>query len=351
MYSIIKNSTYKSLNTINLYSCASKLLLNKNHNLSLNKNPDHLNNISNVNININPPLKKDILNKTTNVQLKKQVNLKVEKQKKPGIVFDIDGVLVKGKRILPETIQTFQLLESLKIPFIFLTNGGGIPEKQKALELSRKFNITIKEEQIVLGHSPMKSVAEKFKNDIVLIIGSDTCKNVAYSYGFKKPILTKEIVSWRPSIWPFEGQIVSKCPYDLDNEPIKAVLMFNDSPTWGRDIQIACDVLRSANGKLGTIQQPFVQQAVPCYFAAADLLWSNDFPLSRFGQGAFKLAFDSLFKELTGKNLESVQFGKPEKTTYDYSKKMLEEVSKNYFHQQISNIYAIGDNPSVDIRG
>jgi len=54
--------------------------------------------------------------------------------------------------------------------------------------------------------------------------------------------------------------------------------------------------LRSINGKLGTQQIPFEKQAVPCYFAAADLLWSNDFSLSRFGQGAFKIAFSKLFK-------------------------------------------------------
>jgi len=54
---------------------------------------------------------------------------------------------------------------------------------------------------------------------------------VAKSYGFKKPIISKEVISWRPSIWPFEGQEMLDCPYDLDNEPFGAVLMFNDSCT------------------------------------------------------------------------------------------------------------------------
>ncbi|ORX48082.1 HAD-superfamily hydrolase [Piromyces finnis] len=363
-----KNNGIKLINTLTLESCINKLLINQFHNAKSNKEipsatPNTLNlNVNNPNLKIENSNDSDIKNidilinpqqqaniQTPQVDLK--LNLNVTKHKKPGIIFDIDGVLVKGKNVLPETLKTLKLLNTLHIPYMFLTNGGGKTEKKKAQELSQRFQVPIREEQVVLGHSPMRTISDEIKNKLVLVIGPDSCKEVAKSYGFKKPILSKEIISWRPSIWPFEDQQLLDCPYDLDNEQFGAVLMFNDSNTWGQDIQIACDILRSQNGKLGTQQIPYEKQAVPCYFAAADLLWSNDFPLSRFGQGAFKMAFTKLFKELTEKDIDIIQFGKPEKKTYDFTKELLEKFSKNCLNEEISNIYAVGDNPSVDVLG
>jgi len=362
----LKINSINRVNTATLSSCVNKLIINQFHNSKINAEissytPNKLNlnannnlktkvnsdNIKNFDILINPKQQPNF----QKTQLDVKVNLNVTKHKKPGIIFDVDGVLVKGKNVLPETLKALKLLYTLHIPFMFLTNGGGKTEKKKAEELSRRFQVPIHEEQVVLGHSPMKNIPEDIKEKVVLVIGPDSIKDVAKSYGFKKPVISKEVISWRPSIWPFEGQEMLDCPYDLDKETFGAVLMFNDSCTWGQDIQIACDILRSQNGKLGTQQIPYVKQAVPCYFAAADLLWSNDFPLSRFGQGAFKTAFTTLFKELTGKQIDIIQYGKPEKSTYDFTKELLEKFSKKYLNEEISNVYAVGDNPSVDILG
>jgi len=365
----LKNTSISHFNSLTLETCINKIFIHQLHNskpkaeipsatsntlnlnikkkLELKKELNNTNDIKNLDILINPQQQTNIQTPNLNVN----INLEVTKHKKPGIVFDIDGVLVKGKNVLPETLKTFKILDTLHIPYIFLTNGGGKTEKKKAQELSKRFQRPIHEEQIVLGHSPMRNVPNEIKEKITLIIGPDSCKEVAKSYGFKKPILSKEVLSWKPEIWPFENQKILDCPYDLDKENFGAVLMFSDSATWGQDIQIACDILRSQNGKLGTQQIPYVKQAVPCYFAAADLLWSNNFPLSRFGQGAFKIALSKLFKELTGKPVDIIQYGKPEKTTYDFAKELLEEYSKNYLNEEISNVYAVGDNPSVDILG
>lgn len=369
--SSIKNTGINTTKKVALESCINKVLLYQFHNAKSNVEiPSATPNTLNLNINNKTNIKKELpktkVNNIKNIdilinqqqqtnihkpELDVKINLDVTKRKKPGIVFDIDGVLVKGKNVLPETLKTLKLLNTLHIPFVFLTNGGGKTEKKKAQELSQRFQVPIREEQIILGHSPMKMIPDEIKEKMALVIGPDSCKEVAKSYGFKKPILSKEIISWRPSIWPFEDQQLLDCPYDLDNECFGSVLVFNDSNTWGQDIQIGCDILRSINGKLGTQQIPYEQQAVPCYFASSDLLWSNDFPLSRFGQGAFKIAFLKLFKELTGKNVEVIQYGKPEKTTYDFTKNLLEKFSKNYLNEEISNVYAVGDNPSVDILG
>ena len=58
----------------------------------------------------------------------------------PGIVSDIDGVIVKGKDQIPAARETLETLlkpveflngQKHKLPFVFLTNGGGITEKTK----------------------------------------------------------------------------------------------------------------------------------------------------------------------------------------------------------------------------
>ncbi len=44
-----------------------------------------------------------------------------------GIVFDIDGVLIREKSVLPGASKALQLVEAAKVPHIFVTNGGEAP--------------------------------------------------------------------------------------------------------------------------------------------------------------------------------------------------------------------------------
>ena len=61
----------------------------------------------------------------------------------PGIVSDIDGVVIKGAVVVPGTQKTLiRLLTPFektkrRVPFIFLSNGGGQSEKQKAAKLNK----------------------------------------------------------------------------------------------------------------------------------------------------------------------------------------------------------------------
>ncbi len=64
------------------------------------------------------------------------------KQALPGIVSDIDGVLYRGKELIGDPLsvirRVFSPVGDKKIPFTFLTNGGGCTEQQKADELNKK---------------------------------------------------------------------------------------------------------------------------------------------------------------------------------------------------------------------
>lgn len=57
-----------------------------------------------------------------------------------GLLFDIDGVLVRGHRVIPAALEAFgKLLNSqgqLRVPVVFVTNAGNILQHSKAQELS-----------------------------------------------------------------------------------------------------------------------------------------------------------------------------------------------------------------------
>ena len=72
-----------------------------------------------------------------------------------GIMFDIDGVIVRGKKVLPSAPEAFQLLvdkrtNKLRIPAIFLTNAGNSMRIEKAEKLSEMLKVHITEEQVLV---------------------------------------------------------------------------------------------------------------------------------------------------------------------------------------------------------
>ena len=86
------------------------------------------------------------------------------------------------------------------------------------------------------------------------------------------------------------------------------------------------DVIQSG-GVIGGPHIPLDKQTKPVevVFCNPDLLWRNEFPLPRLGQGAFKEAFQAVFKAATGQFYDHVQYGKPTKATYDFAKDVLKE--------------------------
>ncbi len=56
-------------------------------------------------------------------------------------VFDIDGVLLRSRSPLPGAKETLEFLKRNKIPFIFLTNGGGYTEKDHVAILGKRLSM------------------------------------------------------------------------------------------------------------------------------------------------------------------------------------------------------------------
>ncbi|KAL0956224.1 hypothetical protein HGRIS_002380 [Hohenbuehelia grisea] len=141
---------------------------------------------------------------------------------------------------------------------------------------------------------------------------------------------------------------------DFSKTQIQAVFVFHDPRNWSLDIQVICDVIQSG-GIIGGPYEPADKQNSPVelIFCNPDLLWRSDFDMPRLGQGAFKTAFQGVYKALTGSEYPYVQYGKPTAETYQYAAQTLRDLLKEKWAWSgpLPPVYMVGDNPESDIAG
>ena len=92
-------------------------------------------------------------------------------------------------------------------------------------------------------------------------------------------------------------------------------------------------------------------QLLPLYASNADLVYTTEYPLPRYTQGAFAEAFRCLFEQYTGSQLFINYCGKPFQVQYQYAEDMLSIQAKKMGIEKPVVFYGIGDNPKADIRG
>ncbi|KAD2804937.1 hypothetical protein E3N88_38314 [Mikania micrantha] len=226
-----------------------------------------------------------------------------------GIAFDIDGVILRGRSPIGDSPKALRRLYDdsgrLKIPYLFLTNGGGIPESRRAKELSQLLGVNIDPIQVVLGHSPFKNLLARLENELVVATGKGEPVVVMSEYGFKKAVSLDEYASYFNSIDPLSPYKTwtTKQPcneqresservlsFDVTTERVKAAFVVSDPVDWGRDIQVLCDILRS-----GGLPGEKSEHQPHMYFAADDLEYQAVFSFERLGMGAFRIALESIF--------------------------------------------------------
>lgn len=297
----------------------------------------------------------------------------------PAFVFDIDGVLLRGAKPIPKARDTLEMLNSAKIPFLLLTNGGGVSERARVEFLSDKLNVEISPFQIVQSHTPMRAWAQSGKYKRVLVVGgnNDNARHAALEYGFSDVIMPIDIVRQNIAISPhhrFTSEEFSKYAREVDlSTPIESILVFNDSRDMNTDIQVVSDLLISQNGVVGTKRDSTgdTNPAIPIAFSNDDYLWANDYNLPRFGQGAFRMILERIYKESNqlapDQELRLTIFGKPFAVQYNYAHSVLVEWNKilnghkphgfmpklneGPKNSPFSKIYMVGDNPLSDIWG
>ena len=271
-----------------------------------------------------------------------------------GVVLDIDGVVYRSKKIISGSDEAIRLLHELKIPFCFMTNGGGFTEAERAAQLSQLLMCPICEDQIIMAHSPLHLLAPRYARKNVLILGPENCCRVAQRYGFDGAISSEEFMRQHPELvplrdWP-EGTPLSPrgtVPYP----EIDAVFQFTDAANAFHDIQLVLDVLTSPHGRIGKFVSR--EQTVPFFNSADDLLWATDAPLPRLGQGAFREMLASVFESVTGTNMQVVQLGKPRAIAYAYAERRLASIASRlgWNSAEMRNIFMVGDNLETDIIG
>jgi HAD superfamily hydrolase (TIGR01456 family) len=295
-------------------------------------------------------------------QLQDLSSEKVCAAKDMAFVFDIDGVLVHGDRLIPEGKRVLEILNGdnelgIKIPHIFLTNGSGKPEQPRCEQLSKILKNPISTEQFIQSHTPMRALSEYYKT--VLVVGGEgyKCREVAEQYGFENIVVPNDIIAWDPTIAPYrvftEEERKTSRPRDFSKMNIDAIMVFSDSRDYATDMQIIMDLLQSENGRFGTRAKDPVSQRIPIYFSQGDMLCPTEHPFPRMSQGAFRIGLEAMYKSLTGVDLERVVYGKPELATYKYADEVIASWMETIHNDERlpKNIYMIGDNPASDIVG
>jgi ribonucleotide monophosphatase NagD (HAD superfamily) len=102
------------------------------------------------------------------------------------------------------------------VPYIFLTNGGGVRETEKAEELSKKLGVPVNPDHLIVSHSPMRALVPKYKDSNVLVVGGEgsSCKHVALDYGFKNVVTPEEVHSVHPSVCPISSCEARPVPFE-----------------------------------------------------------------------------------------------------------------------------------------
>jgi len=274
-----------------------------------------------------------------------------------GILFDIDGVIVRGKNILPSAPHAFQRLVDdsgkFRVPTVFVTNAGNTLRKKKADQLSTWLGVQIEEDQVVMSHSPLKMFRD-YQNKHVLVIGQGPVDTIARSLGFSKVTTITQLRHAFPTLDAVDHKRrrAAPCAFEKYFPRIEAILLFGEPIRWETSLQLIVDVLVT-DGLPCINPQSIPQPHLPILACNMDLQWMAEAPMPRFGHGAFLLCLEQLYKKVTGSDLVyKGLIGKPSEITYRHGEHVLQcEAMKMGIGNRVKNIYCIGDNICTDIFG
>lgn len=288
---------------------------------------------------------------------KQSFGLGVRSKSTYAVALDIDGVLYRGKQVIPAANEVLNFLKQNNRPWILLTNGGGLTEEKKATAISKTIGVEIPAAHLVQSHTPMKQLAEKYRDKLVLLVGKDHVREIAHQYGFRNYITTEEYHSLYPVSFPDQiaGPPTKDTPTNALTQGVAAIFVFMDPTYWHRDIQLCTDVLRTYNGFCGEGTKGFTKlgtkQSVPLYTSGVDLEYVTEWHSPRMGAGVFGLLLAHSFELLHHRALDYTCYGKPNIPTYEYAEKVLQQQAKAMGYDKIDRIFGVGDNPKSDIAG
>ncbi|KAL4490231.1 hypothetical protein ABPG72_004270 [Tetrahymena utriculariae] len=307
------------------------------------------------------------------------------KIKIPVIVSDIDGVLVQVQQQLPFVKSTleaitqplnkidsikFNIQDNQQIPFLLLTNRGGVTEKENAEELNNIFDFTqnsnfkFTEKQSLICHSAVKQLWKtEYSDKLVLVVGNG-CDDILKEEG-SKYITADEYLNVYPELVPMSQRgnkyqslkavmdrlnMTSEEIY-ADYLQIHAVFIIQNSINWEDSIQLIIDLLTTCDGKIAhEFPKQKLDKHIPIYSTVNDIMYKDHFRLARLDNKIFISSLQSAYKLIFNDNLKIITYGKPSLHQFEYA---YSHIINNFIHDgiEISNVYMIGDNPHTDIQG
>ncbi|XP_044533195.1 haloacid dehalogenase-like hydrolase domain-containing 5 [Gracilinanus agilis] len=273
-----------------------------------------------------------------------------------GFLFDIDGVFIRGHKVIPAALEAARkLVDShghFRMPVVFVTNAGNCTPHVKAQELSDLLGLQVDPEQVILSSSPLKFFS-KFHNKRMLLSGQGPMVDNARNLGFQNVVTIDELRTAFPvlDMVDLERRPKTMPPLTSDFPPIEGVLLFGEPVRWETNLQLIMDVLLS-NGSPGTGVAVAPYPHLPVLASNMDLLWMAEAKMPRFGHGTFLLCLENIYRKVTGKELKYAGLmGKPTITTYQYAEVLIRKQAERRAWAPIRRLYAIGDNPVSDIYG
>ncbi|KAI1891011.1 hypothetical protein AGOR_G00159470 [Albula goreensis] len=274
-----------------------------------------------------------------------------------GLLFDIDGVLVRGRTPIPAAKKAFQKLVNPQgefvVPVVFVTNAGNVLRQTKADQLSHILGVPISQDQVMMSHSPLR-MFKKYHEKCVLVSGQGPVLDIAKNLGFAKVVSIDMVREAFPLLDMVDHNRRPKLPSSpIVNLPkIEAVILFGEPIRWETNLQLIIDILLT-NGNLSSIHQNQKCPHLPLLACNMDLMWMAEAQSPRFGHGTFLVCLENIYKKITGKELKyEALMGKPSEMTYHYAEYLIrEQAAQRGWRTPITSLYAIGDNLMTDIYG
>jgi len=274
-----------------------------------------------------------------------------------GLLLDIDGVICRGRQVLPGAIEAFHMLMDkqgrFRVPTVFVTNASNTLRANKSKQLGDKLGIKIRPEQMILAHSPLRFFRQ-FHDRHVLISGQGPILEIAKFLGFKRATTVDQLTQAFPNLDRVEHRRVPHipCAFEKYFPPIEAILLFGEPVRWETHLQLIVDVLMTAGRPSDAPPAGPPYPHIPVLACNMDVLWMAEACLPRFGHGMFMLCLETVYRRLTGRELKyTALMGKPSELTYHHAEYCLAEQAQLLRLPAPKTIYAIGDNPESDILG
>lgn len=90
-------------------------------------------------------------------------------------------MLLRSNQALANARHALAFLQSRRIPFILLTNGGGKTEAIRTAQISKILGLPLDESMIVQSHTPLRALVGSLADKNILVVGGDgeKCREVA----------------------------------------------------------------------------------------------------------------------------------------------------------------------------